>query len=258
MEVGPRAFTRTMNGCRLSDVGTDLGFTKGGATRFDDGPDRWECQPLFRGEAMFLKAGGRLWMIACSRQYKIPRRTLRDWLKREDRTPKHKLTRNADIVEEFKIRICNDKGIPHPFSNNTVEKDSFYGFMRINNDIVLRKVENPSYCRLMRFNKAIVSAHFELLRKTPDKMNLHNQPHVIYNVDGSGLQLTYNCSQLVLAEKGCKCLHAVTHGEKCETVTVVTCTNATGTNWIPHMILYKGKYSKNNSAMTFRMAVFLL
>ncbi|KAJ8877301.1 hypothetical protein PR048_021755 [Dryococelus australis] len=91
--------------------------------------------------------------------------------------------------------------------------------------------ENLSYGRLVRFNEEIVSTHFELLVKTLDKMNLHNQ-------------LTYNCSQLVLAEKSCKRVHAATRGEKGETATVVACTNATGTNWIPPMISYKGKYSK--------------
>ncbi|KAJ8874070.1 hypothetical protein PR048_024911 [Dryococelus australis] len=51
--------------------------------------------------------------------------------------------------------ICDEKGIPHPFSNNKTGKDWFYGFMRRNNDTVLRKAENLSKCRLMRFNKEI-------------------------------------------------------------------------------------------------------
>ncbi|KAJ8896778.1 hypothetical protein PR048_002123 [Dryococelus australis] len=128
-------------------------------------------------------------------------------------TPKRKIGRNvvlsADIKEIFKIRIirlqqvgfemtrnqicsfalqiCNDKGIPHPFSNNYAGKDWLYGFMRRNNDIVKRKAEIFSYCRLMRFNWELVSADLELLGKTIDKMNLYNQPHLIYNVDESGL-----------------------------------------------------------------------
>ncbi|KAJ8897344.1 hypothetical protein PR048_002690 [Dryococelus australis] len=141
------------------------------------------------------------------------------------------LTRNQ--ICSFALQICNETGIPHPFSNNKAGKDWIYGFMRRNNNIVLRKVENSSYWRLMRFDKEIVSARFELLGKTLDKINLHNQPHLIYNADESGLQLTYNCSQLVLVEKGCKFVHAATQGEKVETDTVVACTNATGTNWIP-------------------------
>ncbi|KAJ8885986.1 hypothetical protein PR048_012192 [Dryococelus australis] len=149
-----------------------------------------------------------------------------------------------DLDDRAMLKICDEKGISHPFSNNKVGKDWFHGFMRRNNDTVLKKVGNSSYCRLMRFNKEIVSAHFELLRKTPDKMNLNNQPHLIYNVDESGLLLTYTCSQLVLAERGCKRVHVAAHGEKGETVTLVACTNVTGTNWILPMIVYKGKYLK--------------
>ncbi|KAJ8869755.1 hypothetical protein PR048_028763 [Dryococelus australis] len=110
----------------------------------------------------------------------------------------------------FAFQICDERGISHCFSNNKASKDWLYGFMRRNNDIV----ENLSYGRLMRFNKEIVGAHFELLGKTLDKMNLHNQPPLIYNVDDTGLQSAYNCSQLVLVEKGFKRVHAATHGEK--------------------------------------------
>ncbi|KAJ8893248.1 hypothetical protein PR048_005839 [Dryococelus australis] len=113
------------------------------------------------------------------------------------------LRRAQTTICSFAFHICDEKGISHLFSDNKAGKDWFYGFMRRNNDIVIRKAENPNYSRLMRFNKEIVSAHFELLTKTLDKMNLHNQRHVIYNVDESGLQFTYNCSQLVLDEKGC-------------------------------------------------------
>ncbi|KAJ8887277.1 hypothetical protein PR048_013492 [Dryococelus australis] len=104
------------------------------------------------------------------------------------------LTRNH--ICSFAFQIYDEKGISHPFANNRAGKNWFYSFVRRNNDIVLRKAENVSYSRLMRFNKEI----------------------------------------LVLAGKGCKRVHAATHGEKGETITVVACTNATGTNWVPHTI----------------------
>ncbi|KAJ8866923.1 hypothetical protein PR048_032785 [Dryococelus australis] len=154
-------------------------------------------------------------VAAASRQHTIPSRTLRDWLKIGDRTPKLKLGCNAvlsaDIGEELKTRVIRlqqvsyENGIFHPFSNNKAGKDWFYGFTRRNNDIVVRKAENLSYGRL----------------------------------------LTYKCSQLVLAGKGCKRVHGATRGEKDETVTVVARTNATSTNWIPPILLYKDMHSKN-------------
>lgn len=97
----------------------------------------------------------------------------------------------------------------------------------------------------MRLNKEIVSDFFDLLKKTLIELDLCDKPQLLYNVDESGLQLTYSSSQLVLAQKGSKRVHTATHSDRGETVTVVACTNATGSNWIPPMILYKGKYAKN-------------
>lgn len=48
----------------------------------------------------------------------------------------------------------------------------------------------------------------------------------------------------VLALTGSKLVHKATHTEKGESVTMLACTNAVGSNWIPPMILYKGKYAK--------------
>ncbi|KAJ8886867.1 hypothetical protein PR048_013079 [Dryococelus australis] len=103
--------------------------------------------------------------------------------------------------EGLRLKICYEKGTTHLFSDNKAGKVWFYGFMRRKNNILIRKAENFSYCRLMRFNKEIVNAYFELLGNTLETVNLHNQPHLIYDVDESEMQLTNNRSQEVLAEK---------------------------------------------------------
>ena len=59
-----------------------------------------------------------------------------------------------------------------------------------------------------------------------------------------GLQLTCHNDEKVLALKGSKRVHKATHAEQGETVSVLACTNAVGSQWIPPLILYKGKYAK--------------
>ncbi|KAJ4451546.1 hypothetical protein ANN_03012 [Periplaneta americana] len=223
---------------------------------------KWATEDL-KFALQAIKSG--LPVAAASRQYNIPRRTLRDWMIR-NKSPERKLGRCAVLSPDLELelkrivrlqqvgfgltrlqvrsccyKICEENNIPHPFKNEIAGKDWLYGFLKRFPDIVLRKAENLSYGRLMRFNKEIVSDFFELLKKTLIELDLCDKPQLLYNVDESGLQLTYSSSQLVLAQKGSKRVHTATHSDRGETVTVVACTNATGSNWIPPMILYKGK-----------------
>lgn len=204
-----------------------------------------------------------------ARRFNIPRRTLRDWIRRGNANePVRKLGRNpvftTEIENQLKFRIVRlqqvgfgvtkqficEKGaeisealkVKNPFSKGEAGRYWFKGFLKRNPDIVLRKGENLSYGRLMRFNKQIVEHFFSLLRSVYEKSEL--QPQQIYNVDESGLQLCFSSTNKVLALKGSKRVHVATHGEHGETVTVIACTNATGSSWIPPMVLYKGVYEK--------------
>lgn len=203
-----------------------------------------------------------------SRTFNIPRRTLRDWLnKDEGKTPTRKLGRNPvlnpNIEKELKERVvrlqqvgfgvtkkilCKKAaeistvlGIKTPFSGDQAGRYWFKGFLKRNPDIVLRKGENLSYGRLMRFNMQTVKHFFDLLASVYDQTEL--LPHQIYNVDETGLQLIFSGADKVLARKGSKRVHVATHGEQGETITVVACCNAVGM-WIPPMVLYKGVYAK--------------
>ena len=202
-----------------------------------------------------------------AKKYNIPRRTLRDWVMRSQ-TPVRKLSINPILCPEIEVRlkkrvvrlqqvgfgltpsivkskaaeIAEQLQIKTQFKNQKAGRFWFKGFLKRNPELCLRKAESLSYGRLMRFNKEIVLDFFNLLKEVYDKMSL--QPENIYNVDETGLQLTFDGKEKVLAAKGSKRVHKATHGEKGETVTVVACTNAAGTNWLPPMILYKGKYRK--------------
>lgn len=206
---------------------------------------------------------------AAARRFNIPRRTLRDWIKRgNEKEPVKKLGCNpvftTEIENQLKLRIirlqqvgfgvtktficekaveiCHALKLKNPFTNGKAGRYWFEGFLKRNPDLVLRKGENLSYGRLMRFNKQTVDHFFSLLRSVYDRTEL--QPHQIYNVDETGLQLCFSSNDKVVAQKGSKRVHVATHGEHGETVTVIACTNATGSSWIPPMILYKGVYGK--------------
>jgi hypothetical protein len=73
----------------------------------------------------------------------------------------------------------------------------------MNPGLILRKEENLSYGRLMRFHTATVDDFFKLLGQKSDAVKLHQQLHVIQSVDETGLQLAYNSgNQKLLAVKG--------------------------------------------------------
>jgi hypothetical protein len=51
-------------------------------------------------------------------------------------------------------------------------------------------------------------------------------------------------NQNLLAVKGSKRTRNGTHGEKEETMTIVVCMSASGSNWVLPMFLSKGKYRR--------------
>jgi hypothetical protein len=64
-----------------------------------------------------------------------------------------------------------------------------------------------------------------------DAVKLRQWPHLTCNVDEARLRLTYKSgNQKLLAVKCCQ-KFSVNHGEKDETVTIVVCMSASGTNW---------------------------
>jgi hypothetical protein len=103
--------------------------------------------------------------------------------------------------------------------------------MRRNPGLTLRKAENLSYDRLMRFNRETVDYFLKLLRQTMGAMKLHERLHLIYSVEETGLKPTYSSgNQKPLAVKGSKILHTDTRGEKRETLAVFSCMSASGSN----------------------------
>lgn len=209
---------------------------------------------------------------AAAKANNVPRRTLADYLKRTEPTQRVGLGRKAtlsvaqekELVERIirmqrvgfgltRAQVCKvvyrfvtneEMPIKHQFKNGVGGRRWFEGFLKRNPELSIRAPEPLSYGRLMRFNKTTVASYFTLLEETLEELELKDRPELIYNVDESGLQLCYGKPSKILAEKGSKRVHAATNAEKGETVTVTACSNATGSNWIPPYILFKGKNRK--------------
>lgn len=66
---------------------------------------------------------------------------------------------------------------------------------------------------------------------------MFDKPGFIFNVDETGLQLN-NRTGYVVAQKGSKDVHAISSGEKGETISVFACCNAEGT-FMPPVSIFK-------------------
>lgn len=208
---------------------------------------------------------------AAATNFKLPRRTLRAHLQKDEPVKVKRLGRSttltaqqetelvARIIRMQKVgfgltrskvcqvafRFVEKLQIPNQFKNGQGGRRWFEGFVKRHPEVSVRTPESLSYGRLMRFNKVTVSTYFDLLRKTLEELNLVNKPELIYNMDETGLQLCYGKPEKNLAETETKRVHAATNVERVETVTMVGCVNGSGSNWIPLYILYKGKNRKS-------------
>ncbi|XP_030750178.1 uncharacterized protein LOC115877967 [Sitophilus oryzae] len=111
-------------------------------------------------------------------------------------------------------------------------KDWYYGFLKRNPEISLRKPEPTSINRIAAFNKDQVTTFFQNLKKLYDKFQFKSD--AIYNVDETGISTVQKpCKRL--GPKGVKQFGAKTSGEKGKTVTVICCFNASGTCYVSPM-----------------------
>lgn len=119
-------------------------------------------------------------------------------------------------------------------------KDWFHSFMnRHKHSISLRKPEGLSKARAMGLNKEAVNNFYDILNGVCIKLDLQDQPHIIYNVDESGFPMN-NMPLKVVSEKGKSEVASLTSLERGENVTAVVCCSASGV-FIPPFIIFKGK-----------------
>jgi hypothetical protein len=197
----------------------------------------------------------------------VPRRTLRNWIRREGSLKK--LGRNAglpaDTEEQLHQRIIrlqqvsfglNSKSLLQVCSSNMREtaaesvesQNSGKGLvcsLRRNPGLTLRKAGSFSYGRLIIFSRETLHDFFKLLTQTVDAMKLHQRSHLTWSVDETGFKLLYSPgNQKLLAVKGSKRFTILLRGAKGETLTVVVCMSASGSSWILPVVLCKRKYRR--------------
>ena len=114
-------------------------------------------------------------------------------------------------------------------------KDWYYGFLKRNPEITLRKPEATSINRISAFNKDQVSTFFQNLKKLYDKFKF--KENAIFNIDETGISTVQKpCKRL--GPKGVKQFGAKTSGERGKTVTVICRFNASGTCYVPPMFIF--------------------
>ena len=205
---------------------------------------------------------------SAARQHGIPRKTLSDYLKRDNGSQKlrtgPRTVFSKEQEEELVTRIKRLQKVGFPLTRNDIRRtayelaqslniaerfgnsgnasklagnDWFCAFMKRHNDLSRRKTEILSYGRGAGLNRTVVSEFYAVLLKTVTDNKI--DPHCIFNMDESGLQLTTRQGS-VIAEKGSKRVPQLSSGEKGETVSIVACCSATGV-FLPPYVIFKGK-----------------
>ena len=196
-----------------------------------------------------------------SKQFDIPRRTLRDRLanknfssprpgkrcvftgEQEEQLVKHTLLLsqafhglNVTSFRRLVYDFAEKNFISHPFDKNTklAGKDWYYEFMKRHEKISLRKPEATSINRIVSFNKDSVEMFFDNLKSIQAEYNF--QPNDIFNVDESGLS-TVQVPQKVLAAKGMHQCGRITSAERGQLTTVICAMSASGTVSYTHLTL---------------------
>ncbi|KAJ8885478.1 hypothetical protein PR048_011676 [Dryococelus australis] len=122
-----------------------------------------------------------------------------------------------------------ERYIKHPF--NKVEKfavrEWFRGFMKRHPRISRTKAQPMNPARAVNLNPVIVKDYFTKLGAVIAQLDLKGRPKNIYNMGEKGIRLTVHHKQNVLALKGAKRAHLVSH-EHAENVTAVACVSVMG------------------------------
>lgn len=195
----------------------------------------------------------------------IPRRTLRNHLKSgrcerklgcrkilttdQEKDLEERIIRFADIgfpLTPLVMRRCvftfvEKHNIKHRFNKEEklAGREWFRGFMKRHPRLSRRKSQSLNPARAQKLNPFIVNDYFAKLGTVITQLDLNGRPQNIFNMDEKGIRLTLHHQQNVLALKGAKRVHLVSH-EHAENVTAVACVSAMGAV-IPPMILFKGK-----------------
>ena len=109
---------------------------------------------------------------------------------------------------------------------------------RRHSSLARRKPEGTATIRHQQMNKKFVEKYFSALKEVFDTNQLNTKPHLIWNMDETGMILEHRPTK-VIARRGSRYLQSRTSGNR-ELITVIAAVNATGKVLPPHMVV-KGK-----------------
>lgn len=189
-------------------------------------------------QALLALEGGQA-LSTCSKEYNIPRNTLRrHWQKRIKKLPgsnhlgRHSILGpaiEADLVEyilkledkgfgltptdvrELTFEYAEQNNIAHTFDRNLkiAGRDWWAGFrVRHREMLSIRKPEGLSLSRATSMNRPAVEKYFNILERELRRLGIINKPNCIYNCDESGLSLVPDTCKIV-GRKGKKNIYQV-------------------------------------------------
>lgn len=100
-------------------------------------------------------------------------------------------------------------------------------FLKQHSEVVRRKSQNVNPARATNLNKFLVDHYFDTLTQAMTEMGVMGKPHLIFNMDEKGCQLTVHKEPVILIRKGIRKVPFVAP-EHAENFTIVSCENALG------------------------------
>lgn len=139
-------------------------------------------------------------------------------------------------------RICQNLKIRTPFKNSVPGKDWLKGLQKRFPELTTRKPEKLGTARARMLNSTVVERYFAELTTVVNDLKLKDKPHLIWNCDETGKQLTHEPVR-VMARKGDRNIVGRTSNDRTN-ITIMVCVNANG-NKMPPMFVVKGKTKKS-------------
>ncbi len=127
------------------------------------------------------------------------------------------------------------------FENNKPSKKWYKGFMKKYADqIRTRKASSMQSIRATASQPKLIDNWFRQVTEAYANNDLERKPLHIFNCDESGLQLDQGKVEII-CRKGVKRPKKLGPSNEKKMTTILTCCDAAG-NYLPHQIIYKGKY----------------
>lgn len=109
-------------------------------------------------------------------------------------------------LRELLFQYCEKARITHPFSTDerAAGRDWWKGFLTRHPSISVRKGENVSFARARGMNRETVNGWFDRLRVVLVDSGALDLPHLVWNMDETGIVTVPNRKGKVISIKGVK------------------------------------------------------